>query len=112
MKYTLAHLFSTSHHAILFHNKTNEVLHMALMDEFKEERKAVLKNGTIKQKISYIWDYYKWHIMIPLIVVIALISYIVNIVTRPDIILNGVTANERWFCSRIGYTAGCKRQFV
>ncbi|MEE0885042.1 MAG: hypothetical protein U0L59_07435 [Faecalimonas sp.] len=66
---------------------------MALMDEFKEERKAVLKNGTIKQKISYIWDYYKWHIMIPLIVVIALVSYIVNIVTRPDIILNGVMLN-------------------
>ncbi len=66
---------------------------MALMDEFKEERKAVLENGTTKQKISYIWDYYKWHIMIPIIVVIALISYIVNIVTRPDIILNGVMLN-------------------
>ncbi len=66
---------------------------MALMDEFKEERKAVLQDGTIKQKISYIWDYYKWHILIPLIVVIALISYIVNIVTRPDIILNGVMLN-------------------
>lgn len=66
---------------------------MALMDEFKEERKAVLQNGTIKQKISYIWDYYKWHIMIPLVVVIALISFIVNLVTRPDIILNGVMLN-------------------
>ena len=31
--------------------------------------------------------------MIPIIVVIALISYIVNIVTRPDIILNGVMLN-------------------
>lgn len=93
MKYTLVPLFSTSHHAILFHSKTKEVLRMALMDEFKEERKAVLENSTIKQKISYIWDYYKWHILIPLIVVIALISYIVNIVTRPDIILNGVMLN-------------------
>lgn len=93
MKYTLVHLFSVPRRAILFHSKTKEVLHMALMDEFKEERKAILKNGTIKQKISYIWDYYKWHIMIPLIVVIALISYIVNIVTRPDIILNGVMLN-------------------
>lgn len=66
---------------------------MALMDEFKKERKAVLQNGTIKQKISYIWDYYKWHIMIPLILIIALISFIVNLVTRPDIILNGVMLN-------------------
>ena len=66
---------------------------MALMDEFKEERKAVLQNGTTKQKISYIWDYYKWHILIPVIIVIAGISWIVNIITAPDIILNGVMMN-------------------
>lgn len=66
---------------------------MALMDEFKEERKAVLQNGTIKQKISYIWDYYKWHIIIPILAIIAITSYIVNLVTAPDIILNGVMLN-------------------
>lgn len=66
---------------------------MALMDEFKEERKAVLQNGTTKQKISYIWDYYKWHIMIPIILVVAITSWIVNMITAPDIILNGVLMN-------------------
>ena len=66
---------------------------MALMDEFKEERKAVLKNGTTKQKISYIWDYYKWHILIPIILVVAVTSWIVNMITAPDIILNGVLMN-------------------
>ena len=66
---------------------------MALMDEFKEEREAVLQNGTTKQKISYIWDYYKWHIMIPIILVVAVISWIVNVITAPDVILNGAFMN-------------------
>ncbi len=66
---------------------------MALMDEFKEERKAVLENGTTKQKISYIWDYYKWHIIIPLTAIIVIASTIVNLVTAPDILLNGIMLN-------------------
>lgn len=66
---------------------------MALMSEFKEERDAVLKHGTLKQKIAYIWEYYKWHIIIPIVLIIAIISYIVNLVTAPDIILNGVMLN-------------------
>lgn len=66
---------------------------MALMDEFKEERDAILKNGTTKQKITYIWDYYKWHIIIPILVVSFIIWYIVHIITAPDIILNGVLVN-------------------
>lgn len=66
---------------------------MALMSEFKEERDAVLKNGTLKQKIAYIWDYYKWHIIIPLVIIITIIWYIVHVITAPDIILNGVLIN-------------------
>lgn len=66
---------------------------MALMSEFKEERDAVLKNGTLKQKIAYIWDYYKWHILIPIVVISCLIWYIVHIITAPDVILNGVLMN-------------------
>lgn len=66
---------------------------MALMSEFKEERDAILKNGTLKQKIAYIWDYYKWHIIIPLVLIVAIISHIVNVITAPDIILNGVLMN-------------------
>lgn len=66
---------------------------MALMDEFKEERKAVFENGTLKQKTLYIWDYYKWHIIIPLVIIITVVWYIVHIATAPDIILNGVLMN-------------------
>ena len=66
---------------------------MALMDEFKKERDAVLKNGTFKQKAVYIWEYYKWHIIVPILAIIAIASYIVNLVTAPDIIMNGVMLN-------------------
>ena len=66
---------------------------MALMSEFQKERDAVLKNGTVKQKIIYIWDYYKWHIIIPIIVIIAITSHIINVITAPDIIMNGVLLN-------------------
>ena len=66
---------------------------MALMDEFKKERETVLKNGTFKQKAIYIWEYYKWHIIVPILAIIAITSYIVNLVTAPDIIMNGVMLN-------------------
>lgn len=66
---------------------------MALMSEFQKEREAVLKHGTPKEKIKYIWDYYKWHIITPIIVISVIIWYIVHIVTAPDIILNGVLMN-------------------
>lgn len=43
---------------------------MAVMDEFKEEREA-LKHGTPKQKFNYFMDYYKWHVIIAVIVIIV-----------------------------------------
>lgn len=65
---------------------------MAGMDEFKKEREAI-KNGTLKQKLSYFWDYYKWYAIIPLIIIIAVTSTIYNKVTAPDILLNGILLN-------------------
>ena len=41
---------------------------MAVMDEFKEEREA-LKRGTPKQKLAYFWYYYKWHVIISVIII-------------------------------------------
>lgn len=35
---------------------------MPLMDEFKEERKA-MKNKSLRERLSYFWDYYKWHVI-------------------------------------------------
>lgn len=65
---------------------------MALMDEFKEEREKI-KNGTSKEKAAYFWDYYKWYVIVPLIVIIFLGTTIYQKVTAPEIILNGVLLN-------------------
>lgn len=65
---------------------------MAVMDEFKEERQTV-KNGTPKQKFTYFWQYYKWYVIIPFIIVSCVVWYIYHIVTTPDTILNGILLN-------------------
>lgn len=65
---------------------------MALMDEFKKERENI-KNGTPKQKAAYFWEYYKWYVIIPVIILIGLIYFIHNIVTRTDDVLNGLLIN-------------------
>ena len=65
---------------------------MAVMDEFREEREA-LKNGTFKEKLSYFWCYYKWHVIVPLIIIACLTSFIYEIVTRKDIALYSTFIN-------------------
>lgn len=56
---------------------------MAVMDEFKEQREA-LKNGTFKEKASYFWYYYKWHVIVTIIAIIAISSIIHQAVTHKD----------------------------
>ncbi len=56
---------------------------MPVMDEFKKEREA-MKNGTPKEKLSYFWDYYKWHVIVGSIVVILAISLIHQMATRKE----------------------------
>ena len=68
---------------------------MPVMDEFKEERQA-LKNGTLKQKLAYFWDYYKLHLIIVIIVVASAVSIVHQAVTKRDtalyaLFLNGST---------------------
>lgn len=65
---------------------------MAVMDEFKEEREA-LKNGTPKQKFSYFWYYYKWHVIISVIIIGMLISFIYQYVNQKDTVFNAVLLN-------------------
>ena len=56
---------------------------MAVMDEFKEERQA-LKEGTPKQKLAYFWYYYKWHVIIALVVIAMVISFIEQLADRKE----------------------------
>lgn len=65
---------------------------MAVMDEFKEEREA-LKNGTPKQKLAYFWYYYKWHVIISVIIIGMLVSFIYQYANRKDTAFNAVLLN-------------------
>lgn len=59
---------------------------MAVMDEFREEREA-LKHGTPKEKITYFFDYYKWHVIIAVFAVIAVIYTIQEVLSKKDTVL-------------------------
>lgn len=65
---------------------------MAAMDEFKEEREAI-KSAPLKKKIEYFLDYYKWPTLIVILVLVFAISYIVHIITAPEILMNGIMIN-------------------
>lgn len=65
---------------------------MALMDEFREERERI-KKAPLKTKASYFWHYYKWHIIIPLLIISFIIWCIISVMTKRDTILNGVFLN-------------------
>lgn len=56
---------------------------MPVMDEFKEEREA-LKHGTPKQKLQYFWDYYRWHVIATIIVVVCAGSLIYHFATYKE----------------------------
>lgn len=59
---------------------------MAVMDEFKEEREA-LKHGTPKEKFQYFLDYYKWYVIIAVLVIIAGIYTVREIMNRKETVL-------------------------
>ncbi len=65
---------------------------MAVMDEFKEEREA-LKNSTPKQKLAYFWYYYKWHVIISVVVIGMIVSFIYQFVNRRDTAFEAVLLN-------------------
>lgn len=44
---------------------------MSLMDEFKAERESI-KQASLKKKLEYFWDYYKWHTIGAFFVLIAI----------------------------------------
>lgn len=56
---------------------------MPVMDEFREEREA-LKHGTLKQKISYFFCYYKWHVIITIALIAFAVSMAHQILTQKE----------------------------
>lgn len=66
---------------------------MAVMNEFSRERESI-KNAPFKVRLQYFWDYYKWHVIIPLVIIIIVSNYIYHMITDPETILNGVFINS------------------
>ena len=56
---------------------------MPVMDEFKAERETIKQKST-KEKISYFFDYYKWHTVAVVVILAAAISLIVHLVNLKD----------------------------
>lgn len=56
---------------------------MPLMDEFKEEREQI-KNRSLKEKLSYFWDYYKWHVLGTAIGICVVVSLIHTFLTQKE----------------------------
>ena len=71
---------------------------MAVMDEFKEEREA-LKNAGFKKRASYFIYYYKWYVIVAVLVLIAVISFIYQLATKKEnafyaVFMNSVESEE------------------
>lgn len=76
---------------------------MAVMDEFKEER-ANLKNKSLGKRIGYFWMYYKWYVIVGIIVVVAIAGTAYSIANQKADALFGVTLN--------GYSTINEKDFV
>ena len=66
---------------------------MPVMDEFREERKA-LKNGTFKEKFQYFMDYYKWPALAGIIVICCAVSLIHHYTTYREPTFSVVLLNS------------------
>lgn len=71
---------------------------MAQMDEFKEEREAI-KTKPFKDKMEYIFDYYKWHIIGIIAIVCFTTNYIYTQVTAKEEVLHGLILNAVQYTS-------------
>lgn len=66
---------------------------MAQMDEFRKEREAI-KTAPLKKRLSYFWDYYKWHTLFTIVVIAIICGYVHHVATAKTSILNGVLLNS------------------
>lgn len=80
---------------------------MPVMDEFREEREA-LKHGTPKEKFQYFMDYYKWYVIVGIIVICVICSIVHQVLTQKKpafyaCLLNSTTYD---YPENAGYQAG------
>lgn len=68
---------------------------MARMDEFREERE-LMKQRPLPERLAYFWEYNKLNVIIALVAVFSVVSIIYTVVTKEEIILEGVILNRYW----------------
>ena len=57
------------------------------------EKKTAFKDLSKKAKVQYIWDYYRWHILVAICLVALVISMIVHYATYKESVLDIVMVN-------------------
>ena len=57
---------------------------MPTMDEFKEQRKAI-NNKSFKEKLDYLWYYYKLQIFVVIFILILVVTTILDVVNQKDV---------------------------
>ena len=65
---------------------------MPVMDEFKEERRAV-KDAGFKERLKYFWYYNKWYVVGGIIALIIVSAFIHDMVSRKDIVYDAALLN-------------------
>lgn len=65
---------------------------MPVMDEFREERDAI-KQKSLKERLQYFFDYYKWHTVAVVVLVAAAVSLIHSMATRKEWAFYGAFVN-------------------
>ncbi|MGB9781020.1 MAG: ABC transporter substrate-binding protein [Caldanaerobacter sp.] len=59
------------------------------------EKRNWFKDMTLKEKLQYIWDYYKIHIVIGLLLIYVLTMFTLSLINRKEYILNIALIGER-----------------
>lgn len=65
---------------------------MAWKDEVNNIKK-VFEKGTCREKIGYLWEYYKWHLAVIIFVAVMFGDIIYSNVTAKDCVLRGIFLN-------------------
>lgn len=73
---------------------------MAAMDEFKESREKI-KNASMKVKLKYFWDYYKFHTIATIFAVVMIATLIRDVTSQKDYalyvtMLNSILVDEEY----------------
>lgn len=66
---------------------------MPVMDEFREERNAI-RQKSLKERFQYFFDYYKWHVVGGVVLIVGIISLIHSVTSRKEWAFYGAFVNS------------------